>query len=318
MKGKRKCFYCYLDIADEMLDFHPSCSRKIFDNQQQPELPYTRQQILELGQKVVRSQIAVTGVQPKISIDIEPVEKSRKSQKFTIVGLWGGYILKPPSEHYVNLPEVEDLTMHLASLAKINTVPHSLIRLKDDNLAYITKRIDRRNESKLHMEDMCQITERLTENKYDGSYEQIAKAILKFSSNPVLDAINFYEQVLFSFITGNADMHLKNFSLINEPGLGYVLAPAYDMVATALVNKADKEEMALTLNAKKRKIKQEDFLQAFKRINLDNKIVDTMFKKFANALPEWTRFIDISFLPKVMKQEYKDLIAAKAKQIKLV
>ena len=193
-----------------------------------------------------------------------------------------------------------------------------MIRLKNDKLAYITKRIDRRNDTKVHMEDMCQITERLTENKYDGSYEQIAKAILKFSSNPVLDAINFYEQVLFSFITGNADMHLKNFSLINEPGLGYVLAPAYDMVATALVNKADKEEMALTLNAKKRKIKQEDFLQAFKRINLDNKIVDTMFKKFANALPEWTRFIDISFLPKVMKQEYKDLIAAKAKQIKLV
>jgi serine/threonine-protein kinase HipA len=315
MNREKRCLYCYLDMEDEMLDFHPACSRKIFGNQQQPELPYTKQQILELGQKIVRSQIAVTGVQPKISIDIEAVEKS--SRKFTIVGLWGGYILKPPSDHYVNLPEVEDLTMHLAGLAKINTVPHSLIRLKDDSLAYITKRIDRRNESKIHMEDMCQITERLTENKYDGSYEQIAKAILKFSSNPVLDAINFYEQVLFSFITGNADMHLKNFSLINEPGLGYVLAPAYDMVATALVNKADKEETALTLNAKKRKIKQDDFLQAFKRINLDTKIIDTMFKKFANALPAWAQFIEISFLPEAMKKEYKELIAAKAKQIRL-
>jgi serine/threonine-protein kinase HipA len=290
----------------------------MFGNMDQPELPYTQKQILELGEKVIRSQIAVTGVQPKVSIDIEPIEKSRRSRKFTIVGLWGGYILKPPSEHYINLPEVEDLTMHLANLVKINTVPHSLIRLKDDSLAYITKRIDRRNKVKIHMEDMCQVTERLTENKYDGSYEQIAKAILKFSTNPVLDAINFYEQVLFSFVTGNADMHLKNFSLINEPGLGYVLAPAYDMVATALVNKADKEETALTLNAKKRKIKQDDFLQAFKRINLDTKVVDTMFKKFANALPEWTQFIEISFLPKAMKKEYKELIAAKAKQIKLV
>src|SRR5680860_878930 len=89
---------------------------------------------------------------------------------------------------------------------------------------------------------MCQLTERLTEDKYRGSYEQIAKAILKYSKLPSLDLVNFYEQVVFSFLTGNDDMHLKNFSLITRPGLGPVLSPAYDMLCTAIVNPADDEE----------------------------------------------------------------------------
>jgi serine/threonine-protein kinase HipA len=127
----------------------------------------------------------------------------------------------------------------LASIVKINVVPHSLIRMQNGGLAYITKRIDRTKNGKLHMEDMCQLTERLTEDKYNGSYEQIGKAILKYSSNPGLDLVNFFELLLFYFLTGNADMHLKNFSLIRQPGLGTVLSPAYDLVATALVNPAD-------------------------------------------------------------------------------
>src|SRR5690606_38986653 len=142
-----------------------------------------------------------------------------------------GYILKPPTPHYQQLPEVEDLTMHLAALAKIKTVPHSLIRLQSGKLAYITKRIDRTKKGKLHMEDMCQLTERLTEHKYQGSYEQIAKAILKYSALPGLDLVNFFELVVFSFLTCNADMHLKNFSLIQQPGMGMVFSPAYDLVA---------------------------------------------------------------------------------------
>lgn len=74
------------------------------------------------------------------------------------------------------------------------------------------------------------------------------KAIRKYSAMPGLDLVNFFELVVFSFVTGNADMHLKNFSLLDQPGLGMTLSPAYDLVNTALVNPADDEEMALTLN----------------------------------------------------------------------
>ena len=145
--------------------------------------------------------------------------------------------------------------MHLAELAKVNVVPHSLIRFADGELAYITKRIDRTAKGeKLPMEDMCRLSERLTEYKYKGSYEKIAKIIMQYSSVPKLDVINFWEQVVFSWLTGNADMHLKNFSLYSQRKGYYSLTPGYDMISTALLMPKDTEELALTLYGKRRKI----------------------------------------------------------------
>ena len=301
----KHCLFCYQPLRGNEIDFHPSCSRKIFDQPIPPELPYTEAQMAELALKVVQTMVTVTGVQAKLSLHLESPEGKRAPKRFTIVGLWGGYILKPPTAQYKQLPEVEDLTMHLAQIAKIDVVPHCLIRLQNGSLAYITKRIDRNKKNKLHMEDMCQLTERLTEDKYHGSYEQIAKAIVKYSSNPGLDVVNFFEQVLFSFLTGNADMHLKNFSLIRMPGIGNVLAPAYDLVSTALVNPADKEDLALTLNGKKKKITRNDFIAAFRTLNLDTKQQENIFRKMVNAKAGWIDFIGISFL----SDDFKELLS---------
>jgi serine/threonine-protein kinase HipA len=269
----------------------------------------------ELALQVIRNQVAVTGVQPKISLDIATGKKKNVPKRFTIVGLWGGYILKPPTLQYPQLPAVEDLTLHLAGIAKIEVVPHSLIRLKSGKLAYITKRIDRSKSGKIHMEDMCQLTEKLTEDKYYGSYEQIAKTILKYSTNPGLDVVNFFEQVLFSFLTGNADMHLKNFSLIRKPGIGIILSPAYDLVATAFVNPADDEDLALTLNGKKKEIRYNDFVAAFSTLKLDTKQQENIFKKMERAKDKWLEFIDISFLSNDFKEMYKRLIQERFNRI---
>jgi len=310
-----RCLYCYDELGEETYDFHPSCSRKIFGTLIPPELPYSEDNMLQLAEKVIKSQSTVTGVQPKLSLHIEKLSKKNEPQRFTIVGLWGGYILKPPTEQYKFLPELEDLTMHLAEISGIEVVPHSLIRLSSGNLSYITKRIDRSNELKIHMEDMCQLTERLTEQKYQGSHEQIAKAILKYSANPILDVTNFFEQVLFSFLTGNADMHLKNFSLIDNSEMGYILSPAYDMVASALVVLGDSEELALTLNNKKKKINKKDFVEAMARFHVDKKATENLFNRFKASLDDWHKFIDVSFLPDDMKTDYHDLIVKRAKQI---
>lgn len=307
----KRCLYCYQLLGADEIDFHPTCSKYIFGKPQPPVLDFNESQMEEMAKKIIRSHSAVTGVQAKLSLTISKGETTNDPDRFTIVGLWGGYILKPPTINYQQLPEVEDLTMHLAALAGIKTVPHSLIRLSSGNLAYITKRIDRNKKQKIHMEDMCQITERLTEDKYHGSYEQIAKAILKYSANPGLDVANFYEQVLFSYLTGNADMHLKNFSLINTPGIGYTLAPAYDMVATALVNPTDNEELALTLNGRKRKITRNDFVAAFTMAKIDVKAQDNIFKKFEKSISKWMEFIDTSFLNKKMKDQFRELIVQK-------
>lgn len=290
------------------MDFHPACSRKIFGQSSAPELPYMEAQMEELAMQVIHSQVTITGVQPKISLHITNNPQRNRPKRFTIVGLWGGYILKPPTPQYAQLAEIEDLTMHLASIAKIAVVPHSLIRLHSGSLAYITKRIDRTGKGKIHMEDMCQLTEKLTEDKYHGSYEQIGKTILKYSVNPGLDVVNFCEIVLFSFLTGNADMHLKNFSLIRQPGLGPVLSPAYDLVATIIVNPADDEDLALTLNGKKKKLKYQDFTTAFNTLKLEVRQQEKIFQKMEKAKDKWMEFIDISFLSKEYKEKYKHLI----------
>jgi serine/threonine-protein kinase HipA len=303
-----RCLYCYQLLEKSETDFHPSCSKKIFGQAIPPLLPYSEAQMEELAKEVIRSQITITGVQPKLSLELVKGETKQEPRRFTIVGLWGGFILKPPTLRYQQLPEVEDLTMHLASIAKIDVVPHSLIRLKTGNLAYITKRIDRTPKGKLQMEDMCQLTEKMTEDKYHGAYEQVAKTIMKYSDNPGLDVVNFFEQVLFSFLTGNADMHLKNFSLIQYPDTRYVLSAAYDMVATAIVNPADDEDLALTLNGKKKKINRADFSAAFNTLKLEAKQQENIFSKMSKAKTKWMDQIDISFISDDYKVALKALI----------
>lgn len=315
---QKRCLYCYNLLEENIVDFHPGCSRKIFESSIPPTLPYSENEMLMLAEKVIKSQTTVTGVQPKLSLEIEKISKDSGPKRFTIVGLWGNFILKPPSEIYKNLPELEDLTMHLAEISGIEVVPHSLIRLNSGSLAYITRRIDRIKNNKIHMEDMCQLTERLTEHKYHGSYEQIGKAIIKYSENPGLDIINFFEQVLFSFLTGNADMHLKNFSLIVRTETGYVLSPAYDMVASTLVVSGDDEELALTLNGKKKKIRRKDFLDALGRFDIDQKSVENIFTKFKKSFSSWNEFIGISFLPENIKKEYQELINDRALQLEMI
>ena len=318
---EKKCLYCYQEINAAEIDtpagiqgYHPTCSKKFFGNTTPPTLDFTEDQLEELGEQVVKSQRTITGVQAKLSLGLSKEKNS--PQRFTIVGVLGEYILKPQSSFYSSLPENEDLTMHLAEISKIKTVQHALIKLKSGQLAYITKRIDRNNGKKLHMEDMCQLTERLTEHKYKGSYEQIAKVIKKHAANPGLDVIDFYELVIFSFLTGNNDMHLKNFSLLKND-LTYGLCPAYDLVASELVVEGDDEDLALNLNGKKKKIKRKDFEMAMSLSGLDHKVIENIFIKYKKLLPKWHRFIDESFLPEAMKREYKVLIDKKANQIEL-
>ena len=305
-----KCLFCYQELEEGQRDFHPACAKKFFGKAEVPILPYSRSNINDLAREAVLSRTAVTGVQSKLSMDVNKGGKD-EPDRLTIVGLWGRYILKPKSEDFPWLPEVEDLTMHLASIAKIKVVPHTLIRFSDGELTYLTKRIDRDNRgTKLLMEDMCQISERLTADKYKSSYENIAKMIRKFSSAPMLDLVNFWEVVMFSWITGNSDMHLKNFSLISKEAGHYVLSQAYDLINVHLVFPEDTEELALTLDGRKKKISRNNFVRAMESSGLESKVIENIIKKFMDAAPKWYDFIDISFLSYDLKEKYKAEIAS--------
>ena len=303
-----KCLYCYQELEDEQRDYHPACAKKFFDKTEAPILPYSRDNINDLARESVLSRIAVTGVQSKLSMDVNKGGKD-EPDRLTIVGLWGKYILKTKSEAFPWLPEVEDLTMHLAEIAKIDVVPHTLIRFSDGEMAYLTKRIDRdQNGKKYLMEDLCQISERLTTEKYKSSYENVAKIIKFHSSAPMLDLVNFWEVVVFSWITGNSDMHLKNFSLISRVPGHYVLSQAYDLVNVHLVFPEDDEELAMMLDGRKKHINKQNFVRAMTSSGLEDKPIENIFRKLMDAAPKWYDFIDASFLPAELKEKYKDEI----------
>lgn len=312
-----KCLHCYKPLSDGEVDYHKGCARRIFESAIVPVLPYTRANIKELAREIVAASTTVTGVQAKLSLDVSR-GKAGDAQRFTIVGLWGKYILKPQTDRFANLPENEDLTMHMAEAAGIKTVPHSLIRFADGELCYITRRIDRtRQGGKIAMEDMCQLSERLTEDKYKGSYERIAKLIRQHSAAPLLDVVNFWEVVVFSWLTGNADMHLKNFSLY-RPADNYMLAPAYDLLSTALAMPEDDEELALTLNGKKKRIRRNDFEKAMLENGMKDNAIAKLFDRFSKSVPKWHGLINESFLPKALQKAYHDKIDIMARRLSII
>ena len=293
------------------MDFHPSCARKFFGSETAPILPYTRDNMSELAHQVIRTSASVTGVQAKMSLDVDRGKKNEPS-KFTIVGLWGKYIFKPQSAKYPCLPELEDLTMKMAEIAHIRTARHTLIRLADGELGYLTLRMDRgRRGEKISMLDMCQLTNRLTEHKYYGTYLQLAETIKKYSSAPMLDVQRFWEVVLFSWITGNSDMHCKNFSLLDSGKGEYVLSPAYDLLAVLLADPQDTEEMAMTFSVggEKNGFDRNTFMTAFTQSGIPTAVANKIIERMKTFVPNWEALIDESFLPDKIKTDYYRLLS---------
>ena len=303
------CLFCYQPT--ETGAYHTSCSKKFFGTTMMPKLELDKEKIAQLAQFTVNERLAVTGVQPKLSLSLEG-EKGNK--RLTLVGLWGDYILKPQSTDFLFMPEVEDLTMHLAKLFKIATAQHALIRTSTGELAYITKRFDRVKGKKIHIEDLCQLSELQTEQKYKSSYERVGKIIKQYATNSGLDAIKYFRLVLFSFLTGNNDMHLKNFSLMHTEK-GILLSPAYDLLNVNLVFPEDIEDLALTLGGRKRKIKKSDFDQFASSLNIGEKVRDNIYNEFIKQIESCDEMIEQSFLNSDYKNKYKKLM--KQKQLQL-
>ncbi|MDO4958662.1 MAG: HipA domain-containing protein [Prevotellaceae bacterium] len=300
-----KCLCCYKPLSTGQVDFHPSCAKRFFGTKDIPTLEYSQSEMDSLAEKVIQAQTSLTGVQPKLSLNLN---KHEGSSRLTIVGLWGDFIFKPQTDDYPQLPEIEDLTMHMAEVARISVVPHTLLRLADGSIGYITRRIDRTSDGeKIDMEDMCQLTLHPTEYKYRSSYEQIAKVIAAYSNTPKLCLANYMQLLLFCYITGNNDMHLKNFSLYAPKG-DYLLSPAYDLLNVAIVNPKDTEELALTLNGKKSRLVRSDFLKFAERMDITEKSLNQMVTSFQKVMPKWEQLIKDSFLSEDMKERYLSFI----------
>jgi len=312
---ENKCLYCYETVEDK-LDFHEKCSMEFFGTPKPPEIKYSLDQMDELAKKVVERSVAVPGVQPKISMSLVKETKENSDTRLTVVGALGGlYIFKPPSDKFPEMPANEHLTMRIAESFGIRVVPSSLIRLLSGELSYITKRIDRKTTGeKMHMIDMFQITEAY--DKYKSSMEKVGNALGKYSSNTLLDKTFYFDLAVFSFLSGNNDMHLKNFSMI-ENNSAWVLSPAYDLLNIAIVLPEDTEELALTLVGKKKKLKRENFEKLGEVLGLTPKQIKGTFNRMIKNKSGAFDLIDKSFLSKDMKTAYKKVLEERYKQLEL-
>lgn len=305
-----KCLICYKSLDKLETGYHKKCLKKEFGLNQMPLIDINEKELKNYAKKLIEANIAITGAQPKLSLWLD---ESKQNIRFTVVDNRSNFIIKPQSEVYQFLPENEDLCMHLAAVLGLKTAKHSLIQLPSKTLAYMTQRFDRRKGRKLASEDLCQLTETLTEHKYRSSYEKTGKTIQEYSSQPGFDALSYFELVLFSFIIGNADMHLKNFSMLENTDKHFSLSPAYDLLSTYLVIANEDEQLSLTINGRKNKINRRDFDALAKSLKLTEKQIENSYQKFISKVKEIRWWIENSFLPNNQKEKLQNLIEQRMK-----
>lgn len=290
--------------------WHKACIKRFFGTTKLPEIEIDDKTLNLLATETTNKGFTVPGVQKKLSLHL--VSDSRKP-RLTPVNYPTGYILKPQVAEFEALPESEQLIMTMADMAGIATVPHALIK-GNAGLAYITKRVDRNltgdKVEMLAMEDFCQLDLRLTEDKYRGSYERCAKIIKQYSSRVGIDMAEFYIRLVFCFIVGNSDMHLKNFSLIETAeGSGeYVLSPAYDLLPVNANMPADKEQFALAMNGKKTNIRKGDFLKFADTCGITRQTAEKLIENLIKLTPKWLDMCENSLLPNELKDRLRKII----------
>lgn len=296
--------------TDNPTGWHKACIRRFFTTSSIPKLEINEATLEAIALESTSKGMTVPGVQKKLSLHLD---LDNHTPRLTLVNYPAGYILKPQVDEFKCLPEAEHLVMCMADATGISTVPHALIGSRD-NPAYITKRIDRmigKSETKmLAMEDFCQLDLRVTADKYKGSYERCAKVIRKYSSNVGLDLAELFMRIVFSFMVGNSDMHLKNFSLIEteEASNTYVLSPAYDLLPVNVIMPEDTEEFALALNGKKTHIRKKDFLIYAEQCGISKKSAEKMIYKIVSMKSDYLKMCNSSLLPDYMKNRFTELI----------
>lgn len=305
------CFCCGKPLKSENDNgWHKACIKRFFGTADIPEIEIDEKTLEDLAVQSTSKGLTVPGVQKKLSLHLS---SDNNNPRLTLVNYPTGYILKPQVKEFECLPEAEQLVMTMADATGISTVPHALIK-SGDNLAYITKRIDRvfgKTEIKmLAMEDFCQLDLRVTADKYKGSYERCAKVIGRHSSQIGLDMAELFMRLVFSFVVGNSDMHLKNFSLIetDEASNTYVLSPAYDLLPVNVIMPEDTEEFALALNGKKMHIRKKDFFVFAEKCEISKASAEKMITKIVSMKPKYIDMCNGSLLPDHLKERFAELI----------
>ena len=277
------------------------------------DFPYSRAEQIEEA-RARADKFSVQGVQTKLSARL-----SVAKQNFELVDKRGLFILKPQSELYDQLPENEALTMQLARVSHFDVPLSGLIYAKDGAMTYFIKRFDWKGTRKLPQEDFAQLSDKTRRTKYNSSMEEVASIVEKFSTFPAIEKLKLFRLVLFNFLVGNEDAHLKNFSLVTRDDV-IKCSPVYDLLNSTIALKRPREELALPLKGKKTKITQNDLLKYYagERLGLSPAQISTMINELKVHLPSWRILIERSFLQPENKKKYFEILEERAATLGLL
>lgn len=270
------------------------------------------------------NRISVSGVQEKFPAIISDgkISISGQNQRST-------HILKPSPwdntlEHRKQIPANEHLTMQIAAqVYDIETAENGLCFTPSGQCVYITRRFDIDSMgNKCLMEDFASLIGKneLVSGKhfrYQGTYEDIAVEIKRHVAAWMVDMEKFFNLVVFNYIYGNGDSHLKNFSLIRR-GNEYRLAPAYDLLNTSLHLDGDDFGLngGLSANIEKSDVYERtghpcrlDFERFAEVIGLTKRRTAKILNEFSDLPLLAATLINTSYLDKKMKRVYSHIVS---------
>ncbi|WP_439554915.1 HipA domain-containing protein [Dyadobacter sp.] len=315
-----QCAACY---RESKYDFCPKCSKRLFDGIRiAAHLSYAAPKPDNLPDYLKHTtRLSISGVQLKYSL-------RREEKALVLTENQGEYIVKPvpPSTQLAAIedaPENEHLTMQIAEqVFKIRTAANALIYFDDGKPAYITRRFDLKTDGKKYQqEDFAQLLNRTTASngqnyKYDATYEEIGTLIRKYvaAAPPALEAL--FRLVVFNYIVGNGDAHLKNFSLIQHESGEYRLTPAYDLMSTKLHTPYE-TDIALELYegcldtefyAANGYYGRPDFIDFAQRLGIAEKRATGILDTFIDLESQAMKFIAGSRLSEESKSNYSNIV----------
>jgi serine/threonine-protein kinase HipA len=314
---------CPGTLAGGFLSYSPGCLRRMFKGKKVSHiLPYLPpQESEEDAEKFMenRKRISISGVQEKLSMLLE-----RNRLRLTRQGEQGQYILKPIPRDVKRpdqVPANEHLTMQIArQVYGLEVADNALVFFQNGEPAYLTRRFDLKADGTKHaQEDFASLAGRTKHTagndfKYEGSYEDIARIIKAHVAASPVELEKFFSLVLFNYLFGNGDAHLKNFSLVDTQDGDYILSPAYDLICTrlhvddsyfALKDGMFSDDYETASFQAKGFYGYQDFFEFGIRIGLRESRVSKMLKVFSQEHPGVHELIDRSFLREDIKGEYR-------------
>lgn len=321
---------CRLTLKEiESGSFSNKATKDFFENFNPiDKLNFSRKDFFTEGVKYAGG-MSISGVQQKLSLIIND------NNEFEIVTTGGKYILKPSPESFPFAAENEQCAMSISRVVGIETAYSANIQFSDGEEAYITKRYDRKNGNKLHQEDLAQAFNLQSDDKYRKSYEEALYLVREMSGGKLSVVKELFNRIVFSYIIGNDDMHLKNISLIKDlDNRSYAydsLTPNYDQsLVHAFPNPPKIGFLALDL------LKEEDegifskmyykygcytgydFYLLGERVGLRKPVIKSVLENYFKKENEIIKIIDNSFMPVEMKRKAASLVKDRIKALKII